>query len=69
LGAGQGTHQLNGRLFVQPQEEVEDAYTFISLKHLPKYLAEFSFRHNNRKQPGKMFEKILAGLHTNTTES
>ena len=44
------------------KKSVRGTYTFVSPKHLPKYLAEFSFRHNHRKQPGKMFEKMLDGL-------
>jgi transposase-like protein len=44
------------------KKSVRGTYTFVSPKHLPKYLAEFSFRHNHRKQPGKMFEKMLSGV-------
>lgn len=35
-------------------------YHNVSAKYLPLYLAEFQFRHNNRKNPA-MFEEAIAG--------
>lgn len=35
-------------------------YHNVSKKYLPLYLAEFQFRHNNRKNPN-MFKEIIAG--------
>jgi transposase len=31
----------------------------VSKKHLPKYLGEFEFRYNMRKQPQRMFDRLL----------
>lgn len=36
------------------------SYHKVSKKYLPLYLAEFTFRHNNRKHPD-MFGKLIAG--------
>lgn len=41
------------------KRSIKGTYTSVSPKHLPKYLNEFSFRHNHRK--GEMFEAILDG--------
>lgn len=39
---------------------VVGTYHNVSKDYLPMYLAEFSFRHNNRKNPD-IFERIVAG--------
>lgn len=39
---------------------VMGSYHQVSKKYLPLYLAEFSFRHNNRKNPD-MFGRLIAG--------
>ena len=41
---------------------IRGTHTFVSPKHLPKYLGEFSFRHNHRKQPREMFENVISIL-------
>ncbi|MDO7874233.1 IS1595 family transposase [Hymenobacter sp. ASUV-10] len=43
------------------KKSIRGTHTFVSPKHLPRYLAEFSFRHNHRQQPAQMFEKLLEG--------
>jgi len=37
-------------------------HVHISAKHMPKYLAEFEFRHNLRKSPHLMFPALLFGF-------
>ena len=34
----------------------------VSQKHLSKYLGEFEYRYNLRKQPGQMFARLLESL-------
>ncbi len=38
---------------------VNGTYVWVSPKHLPKYLGEFEYRFNLRKQPALMFELLL----------
>ncbi len=38
---------------------VNGTYIHVSKKHLPKYLAEFEYRHNLRRSPHLMFEILL----------
>lgn len=40
------------------KKSILGTHTYVSPKHLPKYLAEFDFRHNNRKDK-VMFDEIL----------
>lgn len=46
-------------LWANLKRGVEGTYVHVSAQHLPKYLAEFEFRHNLRKQPALMFELLL----------
>lgn len=39
---------------------IKGTHIHVSKKHLPKYLAENTFRYVNRGEPEKMFEKILS---------
>lgn len=39
---------------------IKGTHIHVSKKHLPKYVAENTFRYVNRNEPEKMFEKILA---------
>lgn len=43
------------------QEWIFGMYTFVSRKHMQKYLAEFDFRHNHRKSED-VFERILRNI-------
>ena len=38
---------------------IHGTYHSVSSKHLPRYLAEFSFRFNNRFHMGSMIDRIL----------
>lgn len=44
------------------KKSIRSTHTYVSPKHLPKYLAEFSFRHNHRQHKGLMFSRVLEGL-------
>lgn len=41
---------------------INGTYVHVSQKHLPKYLAEFEFRHNLRKAPHLMLDQLLLGF-------
>ncbi len=41
---------------------VAGAHIWVSQKHLPKYLGEFEYRFNLRKQPALMFDLLLAAF-------
>jgi len=41
---------------------VNGTHVWVSPKHLPKYLGEFEFRFNLRKQPALMFDVLLAAF-------
>ena len=41
---------------------IKGTHVHVSPKHLPKYLAEFEYRYNLRKQPNLMFQKLLASF-------
>lgn len=43
----------------QLKRSIKGTHIHVSEKHLPKYLGEFDFRHNNRKIPDKMFSKMV----------
>ena len=38
---------------------IKGTHVHVSPKHLPKYLAEFEYRYNLRKQPNLMFDRLL----------
>lgn len=38
---------------------IKGTHVHVSRKHLPKYLAEFEFRYNNRKNPHMMLDMLL----------
>lgn len=37
-------------------------YHKVSIKHLPRYLAEFTYRHNARKEQEQLFERVTRNL-------
>ncbi|MCH8977266.1 MAG: IS1595 family transposase [Proteobacteria bacterium] len=41
---------------------IRGTHVHVSQKHLNKYVAEFSFRYNNRNAPALMFNHLLEGL-------
>ena len=44
------------------KRSIRSTHIHVSRKHLPKYISEFSFRYNNRKQPNSMFERLVSFL-------
>lgn len=58
------THHTNNvenfwRLF---KNSVRSTHIWISEKHMPKYLAEFTFRSNNRHRENWMFDRLIAAV-------
>jgi len=55
-----GTH-VNGLegYWSQLKRGINGTHIHVSAKHLPKYLAEFEFRHNLRKTPHLMLDRLL----------
>jgi transposase-like protein len=41
------------------KKSIRSTHIAISRKHLPKYLGEFEFRHNLRKHPEHMLDRLL----------
>lgn len=41
---------------------IRSTHTSVSRKHLQKYVSEFAFRYNNRKEPASMFQRMLAQI-------
>lgn len=56
-----GIHHVNGMegFWGLLKRSINGTYIHVSAKHLPKYLAEFEYRHNMRKQPEFMFPRLL----------
>jgi hypothetical protein len=47
------------------KNSMHGTYHSINLKHLPRYLAEFSYKFNRRFELGKMIERLIfASIHT-----
>ena len=44
------------------KRSIRGTHIHVSRQHLPKYLGEFEFRYNLRKQPDPMFSRLLASL-------
>jgi len=44
------------------KRSIRGTHIHVSPKHLPKYLGEFEYRYNLRKQPDQMFPRLLANL-------
>jgi len=44
------------------KNSIRGTHIHVSKKHLPKYLGEFEFRHNLRKNPDQMFPRLLLSL-------
>jgi transposase-like protein len=42
------------------KRSIRSTHVWVSRKHLPNYLREFEFRHNLRKHPELMFQRMLA---------
>ncbi|MBX3661008.1 MAG: IS1595 family transposase [Burkholderiales bacterium] len=46
---------------------ISSTHVAVSKKHLQKYVDEFAFRYNNRKEPAVMFERMLAQVSNPTS--
>ena len=57
---GSHTNSIEG-YWSQVKRSIRGTHIHVSGKHLPKYLAEFDFRHNTRAMPDRMFH-LLVGL-------
>ncbi len=44
------------------KRSIRSTHIWVSKKHMPKYLAEFEFRHNLRGRPDLMFQRLLMGF-------
>jgi len=59
-------YQFGGRLFLDFKRGLVGTYQHMSEQHLPRYLAEFDFRMNNRERLGvndtMRAEKALKGV-------
>ncbi|MBI1275235.1 IS1595 family transposase, partial [bacterium] len=56
-----GIHHVNGleSFWGILKRSIKGTYIHVSEKHMPKYLAEFEYRHNMRKHTEFMFERLL----------
>ena len=44
------------------KRSIRGTHVWVSKKHLAKYLGEFEYRYNRRKQPASMFAELVASL-------
>lgn len=58
---GSHTNSIEG-YWSQLKRSIRGTHVHVSGKHLPKYLAEFDFRHNARAMPDRMFHLLVAML-------
>ena len=56
------TNSIEG-YWAQLKRSIRGTHIHVSGKHLPKYLAEFDFRHNTRSMPDRMFHLLVGLLH------
>jgi len=56
-----GIHHTNSieGVWSQLKRSISGTHVHVSRKHLPKYLGEFEFRYNMRKNPEAMFSRLL----------
>ena len=52
------TNSIEG-YWAQLKRSIRGTHIHVSGKHLPKYLAEFDFRHNTRSMPDRMFHLLV----------
>ena len=58
---GSHTNSIEG-YWSQFKRSVRGTHIHISEKHMPKYLAEFNYRHNTRSNPATMFPRMVGML-------
>ena len=66
-GAGQyvvGDCHVNGieGFWARLKLSIRGTHVHVSAKHLQKYVKEFEYRYNRRKQPDAIFGDLVAGL-------
>jgi transposase-like protein len=56
-----GIHHTNSieGFWSRLKNSIKGTYIHVSPKHLSKYLGEFEYRYNMRKQPKRMFDRLL----------
>lgn len=59
-----GIHHTNSieGFWSQLKRSIRGTHIHVSQKHLPKYLGEFEFRYNLRKEPEIMFRRLLSAF-------
>ena len=59
-----GIHHVNTLegYFAQIKRSIRGTHIHVSGKHMWKYICEFSFRYNMRKEPAAMFDRLIWGL-------
>ncbi len=59
-----GIHHTNGieGFWSHFKRGIKSTHASISLKHAQKYVEEFAYRYNNRKDPAKMFDTLIGKL-------
>lgn len=59
-----GIHHVNGieGFWSLLKRGIRSTHIHVSGKHLQKYVDEFGFRYNNRQDPSKMFDHLIASL-------
>lgn len=59
-----GIHHVNALegFWSQLKRGIIGTHLHVSAKHLPKYVGEFAFRYNNRKNPAGMFHRLIGNL-------
>ncbi len=66
-GAGQyvdGDCHVNGieGFWARLKLSIRGTHVHVSRKHLQKYVKEFEYRYNMRRNPGRMFDRLLAAF-------
>jgi len=59
-----GIHHVNSLegYWSRLKNSIRGTHIHVSKKHLWKYVSEFSYRYNMRKQPELMFDRLVASL-------
>lgn len=58
---GAGVNAIEG-YWAQLKRGINGTHIHVSGKHLPKYLAEFGYRHNNRRLPHLMLDRLMVSF-------
>lgn len=56
------TNSIEG-FWSQLKRGIKNTHASVSPQHLNKYVAEFAFRYNNRKDPADMFRRVLTQIN------